>query len=213
MKGGSPIADVAARLKAAGIESARLEARILLRTALAIPGQEVEPCQLTEDAAQRLADLIERRLAHEPLAYITGRKEFWGLEFAVGPGVLVPRPETETLIEEFQRDFRNRSEEPLDILDLGTGSGCLLISALSLFPRARGRGIDNTAAAIAWAKRNVLRHAMEQRCRLELANWSEIASELADAILVNPPYVAEGEIDSLAPEVSAHEPRSALTAG
>ena len=132
--------------------------------------------------------LIARRIAREPLAYITGHKEFWSLDFAVGPGVLIPRPDTETLIEELLRTFPDR-QAPLSILDLGTGSGCLLIAALSEYPNAHGVGIDQSPDALAWARRNVAAHRLEDRATLIESGWLEEASPGFDILLANPPYI------------------------
>lgn len=205
---------VASRLREGGVESARLEARLLVDAAN--PSQKSgwfgDPGALDGVALECLDNFVERRLAHEPVAYITGRKEFWGLEFAVGRGALIPRPDTETLIEELLKDFPEPSVE-LDILDLGTGTGCLLVAALSLFPNARGLGIDNSLDALAWALKNVRLHRLEERCRIELESWSKCSYGPVDAVLTNPPYVTESELRSLTPEIVAYEPREALCAG
>ena len=162
--------------------------------------------------AERLETFVRRRIAREPLAYILGRKEFWSLSFEVGPGVLVPRPETEILLAALQREFPD-SSAPLDILDLGTGSANLLVGALVLFPRALGTGIDNSVAAMNWARRNVFRHGISSRCELITRDWNERIDRRADAILVNPPYIAKAEFSKLAPEVAKFEPVAALSGG
>ncbi|MGZ6008661.1 MAG: N5-glutamine methyltransferase family protein, partial [Rhizomicrobium sp.] len=148
-----PVGDAARRLTAAGIDSARLDARLLWKFA-----QDVEASALVARderwAVTLFESLVRRRLAREPLAYIVGHKEFWSLDFAVGPGVLIPRPDTETLIEAACKAFADKNA-PLSILDLGTGSGCLLIAALKEYPNAHGVGIDASAAALRWAAQNV----------------------------------------------------------
>ncbi len=116
-------------------------------------------------ASELFASLIARRAAREPLAYITGHREFWSLDFAVGPGVLIPRPDTETLIEALTGLYPDRAT-PLSILDLGTGSACLLVAALTEYPNAHGVGIDASAAALAWACRNIAAHGLEARASL-----------------------------------------------
>jgi len=156
--------------------------------------------------------LIARRAAREPLAYITGHREFWSLDFAVGPGVLIPRPDTETLIEELIRRYPDRTA-PLSILDLGTGSGCLLVAALTEFPNARGVGVDSSPDALAWARRNVALHGLEARASLIETDWPEEASPGFDVILANPPYIPSADIGALEPEVSRFEPRQALDGG
>jgi len=193
-----PLRDAAAKLAEAGIESPRREARLLWEHA--------------QGHSERGAfeSLLTRRLAREPLAYIVGHKEFWSLDFAVGPGALVPRPETETLIEQALKAFPNR-EAPLRILDLGTGSGCLLVTALRLFPNARGVGVDISGKALAWAQANAARHGVSERVAFVLGGWS-VAEGPFGLVLANPPYVAEREMAELAPELG-YEPESALAAG
>jgi release factor glutamine methyltransferase len=158
----------AARLQAAGIESARLDARVLLSYALGIPSDALFPADAGENQVERFESLIARRAAREPLAYITGRKEFWSLDFEVGPGVLIPRPETETLVEAALRRFPDAAA-PLDVLDMGTGSGCLLIAFLKERRNARGLGIDTSEVALAYARRNATRHGLAVRCSFEEA--------------------------------------------
>jgi release factor glutamine methyltransferase len=198
---GDPLGDAVRRLTAGGIESARLDARLLWSFAHG-DGHAIAPFE----------KLIARRLAREPLAYIVGHKEFWSLDFAVGPGVLIPRPATETLIEQLCKLFSDRSA-PLSILDLGTGSGCLLIAALKEFPNAHGVGIDSSAEALTWAKRNVAAHKLDDRASLIESGWLEEASPGFDVLLCNPPYIPSADIDTLEPEVRLYEPRPALDGG
>jgi len=191
------IGQAAMRLRAAGVESGRMDARLLWDYAR------------NPDVFEML---VTRRAAREPLAYLTGLKEFWSLNFAVGPGVLIPRPDTETLIEELTRQHPDRST-PLSLLDLGTGSGCLLIAALAEYPNAHGVGIDSSSEALAWARRNVAAHRLEGRANLIETDWPEEASPGFDVILANPPYIPTAQIDTLEPEVSRYEPRAALDGG
>jgi release factor glutamine methyltransferase len=165
----------AALLQAAGIESARLDARILLSQALGIPSGDLFFAEATPARIEIFESLIRRRAAREPLAYITGRKEFWSLEFEVGPGVLIPRPETETLVEESLRRFPD-TDAPLRVLDIGTGSGCLLIASLKERPNAIGLGIDSSAAALAYARRNAARHKLDDRYWFELVEAADAQS-------------------------------------
>ena len=204
-----PVADGAARLRQAGIDNPRLDARLLWEHAKAIEMSALVAKGRLQDIFDRL---IARRTAREPLAYITGHKEFWSLDFAVGPGVLIPRPDSETLIETALRLFPDKSA-PLSILDLGTGSGCLLIAALKEFPNAHGVGIDSSPDALAWARRNLAAHRLEDRASLIETGWLEEASPGFDLILANPPYILTADIAGLAPEVAAHEPRAALDGG
>src|SRR5215469_4617489 len=144
----------AERLAAAGIDSARLDARVLLAHAMELrTGELLTARDPSPEQIARYDELLERRVAREPAAYITGEREFWSLPFAVGPGVLIPRPETETILEEAMRLFPDRAA-PLQVLDLGTGSGCLLIAFLKDYSNARGVGVDRSAEALAWARTN-----------------------------------------------------------
>jgi release factor glutamine methyltransferase len=185
------------RLRAAGVESGRMDARLLWDYAR------------NPDVFEML---IARRAAREPLAYITGLKEFWSLNFAVGPGCLIPRPDTETLIEELTRLVPDRAA-PFSLLDLGTGSGCILVAALSEFPNAHGIGIDASPDALYWAIRNVAAHKLQTRASLIETGWLEEASPGFDVVLSNPPYIPTATIGTLEPEVRDHEPRQALDGG
>ena len=187
----------AQRLAAAGSDSAaRLEARLLW-----------------EHAQKTGADfeaLVARRESREPVAYITEHKEFWSLDLHIGRGVLVPRPDTETLIEEALRIVADRCA-PLRIADLGTGSGAILIAALKEFPNATGIGFDTSPYAYGWARDNAAR-LIGPRAEIRLEDWNS-ASGPFDLIFCNPPYIPSVEIESLAPDVSRFEPRAALDGG
>jgi release factor glutamine methyltransferase len=160
---------------------------------------------------ERFEGLVSRRLRHEPIAYITGHKEFWSLDFEVGPGVLVPRPETETLIETALRELPNRNDQ-YRVLDLGTGSASLLLAFLSEYPNATGVGIDSSEVALDWARRNVVRHRLEKRAELVVGGW-EAAEGGFDLIFSNPPYIPSGDLAGLPPDVRDYEPRAALDGG
>ncbi len=206
-----------ARLLAeAGLESPRAEARLLYAHALRVSRDETLSPMLkpTPTQAASFAAMIARRAAREPAAYITGTKEFWSMDFEVGPGVLVPRPETETLIEEALKLIPDR-KAPLRIADLGAGSGAILLAALAEFPNARGIGFESSPDAFAWAKRNAARHAPE-RAEIRLADWASVAGEGRgpfDLVFSNPPYIPSAEIPALDPEVSRFEPHAALDGG
>jgi len=203
----------AARLTEAGVDSARLDARLLLGFAMDIaPENLLVARDMTEEHLAYFEALISRRESREPLAHIVGQKEFWSLDFEVGPGVLIPRPETETLIEEALRDFPDR-DAPLDIADLGTGSGCLLIAFLESYPNAKGVGIDRSADALAWARRNATRHGVGDRCVLSQSDWATNVAPTFDVVLSNPPYVTERELAEASPEILRYEPRDALVGG
>ena len=205
--------DEGARLLAAGgVESPRAEARLLLAHALGVTRDQTlcESHALTPDQAALFENMVARRAAREPSAYITGAKEFWSLQLDVGPGVLVPRPETETLIEEAVKLFPDRVT-PLKIADLGAGSGALLIAALTEFPGATGIGFESSPEAFAWARRNVERH-VPVRGEIRRADWSHAEGPF-DLVFSNPPYIPSAEIQGLDPEVCRFEPRAALDGG
>ena len=206
--------DAAERLREAGVEGGRLDARILLAHAMRISREQLIAAdrQPSAEEATTFQATIDRRAAREPLAYITGHKEFWSLDFKVGPGVLVPRPDTETLIEAALALFPDRTA-PLTIADLGTGSGALLIAALKEFPNARGFGFERSPDALSFARSNLEAHGLGARGEILAADWNTAAKAEFDLILSNPPYIPSGEIDTLDPEVRLHEPRAALDGG
>jgi release factor glutamine methyltransferase len=204
--------DAAERLSAAGVDSPRLDARILLAQAMGVSRDDLIAAvrQPTEAEAQRYQSLIARRLAREPLAYITGHKGFWTLDLAVGPGALVPRPETETLIEVALSLIPDKTA-PLAIADLGAGTGALLAAALTEFSRANGVAFERSEAALPYARRNL--EPFGRRAILLAADWETAGREDFDLILSNPPYIASADIAGLAPEVRLFEPHGALDGG
>jgi release factor glutamine methyltransferase len=215
MTRGDIVADITARLGAAAIEDARAEAWLLLATATGRQRAELMAgAAATLDAAQaaRLEELVRRRAAREPIAYILGEKEFWSLTFEIGPAVLIPRPETETVVEAVVDQIEGR-RAALRLLDLGTGSGCLLIALLSELPNASGLGIDTSAEALALAGRNAARLSLAARAGFRRGRWGEGLEERFDVVVSNPPYVAESEWSGLQPEILEFEPRAALVAG
>lgn len=155
-------------------------------------------------------DFVERRRAGEPVAYITGQRAFWTIDLEVGPGALVPRPDSETLIAAATEHFAG-SAGPRRILDLGTGPGTLLLAALDEWPYATGIGIDASEAALTYARRNAQRLGMRDRAEFRLGDWAEGVSERFDLILCNPPYVAADA--EIGPGVAEYEPAEALFAG
>ncbi len=212
---GAALDEAAARLGAAGIESARLDARVLLGHVLGVdPGTLAlrRDEALAPDAASRFEGLVARRASHEPAAYIIGHREFWSLDFAVTPEVLIPRPDSETLVEASLALFPDR-DAALDVLDLGTGSGCLLLAVLHERKRARGIGIDASAGAVAVAAVNAARLGLAARASFIVRNWTGYRGGPFDLVLANPPYIRAGDVAGLAPEVRAHEPIAALAAG
>ena len=163
-----------------------------------------------DDPAPALFDaLLARRLSCEPVAYITGRRAFWTIELEVGPGVLIPRPDSETLIEAALHHFGTAC--PARILDLGTGPGTLLLAALAEWPESIGHGRDSSEQALAYARRNAERLGLEGRASFSRGDWAEGLTGPFDLILCNPPYV-ETEAD-LSAQVARYEPAGALYAG
>lgn len=209
------LAEAAAALRAAGIERPRAEALILIEAAtgrdrarlVANAGAPVAPAD-----AGRARDLAARRAAREPMAYVLGRAEFWSLPFAVGPGALVPRADTETLVEAALRAFPDAAR-PLRVLDLGVGSGCLLLTLLRHFREARGVGTDASPRALAWARANAERLGVGRRLTLLRTEWARGVDGPFEVVASNPPYIPTGEIDGLQPEVARFEPRLALDGG
>jgi release factor glutamine methyltransferase len=209
------VAQIAASLAAAGIENARSEAWLLLAAAT---GRERvaliagAPETLTAEQQARLEEVIRRRRAREPLPYILGEKEFWSLSFEVGSAVLIPRPESETVVEAALAQLPER-DRPLRVLDLGVGSGCLLLALLSELPQATGLGIDDSPAALALAQRNAERLGLAARADFRRGHWGEGVRQSFDVIVSNPPYVAERDWDALQPEIREFEPKAALVGG
>lgn len=196
----------AAALLAPVSDTPRLDAELLLAHALGVSRDALllgPPPAIPAD----FDALVARRLAHEPVAYITGRRGFWTLELEVGPGVLVPRADSETLIEAAVDTFRDRP--PATILDLGTGSGALLLAALDCFPAAWGLGVDRSAAALAVARRNAA--SFGPRAAFAQGDWAAALDARFDLVLCNPPYVAAAA--ALPREVAGWEPAGALFAG
>jgi release factor glutamine methyltransferase len=211
-----------ARLEECSVPSAPLAAELLLMHVLqrdrawlyAHPEFELSP----KDAAA-YAQLIERRSEGVPTQYLTGRQEFWGLEFQVGPGVLIPRPETEHTIEVALERLGARRAEPLRIVDVGTGSGCIAIALARELPRAEIVATDISAAALDYAQRNAARHSVSNRIQFLRADLLGAVSDPGraeshfDLIVSNPPYVGRNDAGSLPREVREHEPAEALFAG
>jgi release factor glutamine methyltransferase len=207
------LGNAALRLSVAGIESPRLDARLLLAHAVQVRSDAlIGSIDITPEALTRFESFLARRILHEPVAYIIGKREFWSLEFEVGPGVLIPRPETETLIEQVIEAFPDRSMA-FCFVDLGVGSACLLAACLSEYPNARGIGIDSSERALSWAGRNIGKLGFSDRSRVELGPWDAISAPLADVILSNPPYIRSEDIPLLAQDVRLFEPLSALDGG
>ena len=204
----------AAERLSATSDTARLDAEILMAHVLGASRSDMLVRHMRDSVPEGFEALVDRRASHEPVAYITGEQEFYGLNLFVGPGVLIPRGDSETLIEAASEAFADRGP-PNRILDLGTGSGALLLAALSQFPNASGCAVDASSEAEAVFRRNARRHVQGSIPEFRLVDWTEPgwAASLCkyDLILCNPPYV-EQEAD-LDPDVRDFEPASALFAG
>jgi release factor glutamine methyltransferase len=209
------LCEVSRLLRTVDIENAASEARLLVAHAtgwtrtdlLAHQDREIVP-----KAVALLAALVERRMAREPMSHLIGRRGFWTLEFEVGPAVLDPRPDSETLVEAALDLFPDR-QTAISVLDLGTGSGCLLLSVLVERADAWGVGIDVSPDALAVAARNATNAGLEGRARFVCSDWGEAIEGPFDLILCNPPYIQSGAIEGLAPEIAQFEPHIALDGG
>lgn len=204
----------AAAARLARSDTPMLDARVLAKRALSLDdaGLILEAGRaLTAEEAARLDAMIVRRAAGEPVAYIVGEKEFRGLTFRTAPGVLVPRPDSETLIEAAAK--RLAAAAPLSILDLGTGTGCLLCALLAHFQNATGLGVDIADAALALAAENARALGLAGRARFATSDWASAVEGRFDLVVSNPPYIRESECPGLPVEVRAHEDPRALFAG
>ena len=212
---GTALAAAARALADAGVPEARREAQVLLGHALGA-GREVvighPERPITVQQHDTLDAAVERRRAREPTAYIVGEREFWGLGLAVNGDTLIPRPDSEAVVEAALAAVAGRSV-PLSVLDLGVGSGCLLLALLSELPHAIGVGVDICAGALAVARANASRHGLAGRARFVRADWGCALGGAWDLIVANPPYVDAAEFDTLAPEIARFEPRRALVGG
>lgn len=199
-----------ARLRAAGIENAARDGRLLLAHAMGLSADRLTlhlPDALNAAQAAAFETALGARLARQPVAQIVGQRHFWGRVFRVTPDVLDPRPDTETLVEWALKEPAQK------VLDLGTGSGCILLSVLGDWPAARGTGVDLSPAALAVAKGNAESLGLSGRAGFHLSDWFSAVEGRFDLILSNPPYIAAKEMPTLAPEVHDWEPHLALTPG
>lgn len=199
----------------AGLEAPEREARALLKAALGLSDLDLvargeQP--VAEENAARLNQLAARRMAGEPLARLSGTREFWSLDFALAPDTLVPRPETETLIEAVLEVFPDRAA-PLAILDLGTGTGAILAALLSEYRNASGLGIDRAEGAARQARENLAQLGLADRARVIVGDWAGAISTRFDLVVSNPPYIPSTDIASLDVEVRVHDPHLALDGG
>ena len=208
-----------ARLAETGVATPRRDARLLLAAAMAVGETAllIDPDRpVTADAANRFESFVDRRAARMPVSRILGEREFWSLAFAIGPGVLDPRPDSETLVE---AALAHVDAAPAGrrgawrALDLGTGSGCLLLALLSELPNATGLGLERDPDAAALARANAACHGLDDRAEIRAEGWAGLSDGRFDLIVANPPYVPTAEIARLTPEVAEHDPVGALDGG
>lgn len=200
-------------LQSAGVETAALDARLLVQRVLDLSQEELIVANDQEVSADDLAalkNLLDRRVAREPVSRILGVREFWGLEFQLSPDTLDPRPDSETLIETVLK----QKPLPQTILDLGTGSGCLLLALLSELPEATGVGIDLSEGAITTAQKNAENLGLADRAAFVAQSWTDpVKGAPFDLVISNPPYIETNQIPDLQPEVHAFDPLRALDGG
>jgi release factor glutamine methyltransferase len=203
------------RLKGAGIDGPVIDARILVEAAAGASRADIlaDPRRrLSEQQMAALDGFVARRLAREPISHILGRKGFWTIMLKVTPEVLTPRPETETLVELVLRDLPLQAQ--FNMLDLGVGSGAILLAILAERPAGKGLGVDVSEEALAVARENAANLGLGGRVALLRGDWAAGLGDAGfDLVVSNPPYVRTGDIATLAPEVRDHEPRLALDGG
>ncbi len=207
MTAGEALAQATQALQNCGVEPAAREARRLMAHAQGRPFPDI-----SAPAPEGFARLLARRCAREPMALICGQKGFWSLDLQVSEATLIPRADSETLIEAALAACPDRGRVRR-VLDLGTGTGALLLAALCEFPAASGIGVDRSAAACALARSNAARTGLSRRADFVCGDWASCLRQEFDLVLANPPYVETGQIARLMPEVSRHEPKSALDGG
>jgi release factor glutamine methyltransferase len=207
--------EAVALMKSAGLDTPVLDARLIVQHALGVDWNTLFMAPdrpLGDDDRGRLESGLARRAAHEPVSRIVGRRHFWTLNLEVSPDTLDPRPDTETLVEAAVAAAPDRTT-PLTILDLGTGTGALLIALLREYPAATGLGVDVSAGALAVAKANAASHGVGGRADFRLGNWTEGVAGSFDLIVSNPPYIEQGDLAALPPEVREYDPKLALDGG
>lgn len=210
---GDWLINATAKLQAAGVDTPRLDAQLLLCHYM-----DIDRAQIIGFPEREISDeitlnkLLQRRILREPLSHIIGKREFWSLDFIVNADVLDPRPDSETLVEVLL-DRINDKNAALHIIDFGTGSGCLLLALLSELPNATGIGVDVSNKALDVAKLNAKNLNFINRCNFVQSSWGENLSQRADIIISNPPYIPAKDIEGLQREVKNYEPRLALDGG
>lgn len=202
------------RLEAAGVDSPVLDARMLIEAGAGVSRLEIVTDPRRELSNEQLASverLVLRRVAREPIGHIVGRKAFWTLDLDVSADVLSPRPETELLVEAALAILPKDADA--NVLDLGVGSGAIVLAILAERPNASAVGVDTSELALAVARRNADKLGLSDRLTLSLGDWHAGLDGVFDLVVSNPPYIPTAEIDTLAPEVARYEPKVALDGG
>lgn len=203
------------RLKDAGVDQPSIDARLMLEVAAGVTRTEIvtDPYrELTAEQAAMLEDFLARRARREPVSHIIGRKGFWKILLQVNKNVLTPRPETEVIVDEVLKAFPERM--PFSMLDLGVGSGTILLAVLAERPAAKGLGVDASSEALAVARDNAANLDLNNRAAFLHGDWTAGLSDASfDLVVSNPPYIPSAVIETLEPEVRDHEPRLALDGG
>lgn len=211
------MAEAVSALTDAGIENARMDARILLARAAGVDGGRISAWPedgVATDKAEMFRDMIARRIGHEPIGRILGERDFWRHTFKLSPETLEPRPDSETLVE-WAIDFLEDADAPR-IVDFGTGTGCLLLSAIGDLPGSTGIGLDLSEGAVACARENARLLELEDQVEFRVSDWDSALgdadrAEGFDLVMSNPPYITADEMNTLSPEVQKFDPRLALT--
>lgn len=210
------IAFLTKQFEAVGIDTAALDARLLVQHVSSLSHSNIiarPDHELSLKQKKQLSSLFQRRLKREPLSRLIGETEFWSLPFQISPDTLDPRPDTETLIEQALHMIGTRKATPLRLLDLGTGTGCILLSLLHELPEATGLGVDLNPGAIEIAYKNALNLSLERRAKFQQSDWFSTIDGKFDVILANPPYIPECDLANLMPEVRDFDPVLALNGG
>lgn len=209
------LADAARRLGDGGIENPRGEARVLLSHAIGFGPEKMigyPEFEIDDDGMLIFEAALSRRVRREPMSHVLGKREFWSLNFRVTADTLDPRPDSETVVEAVLEHTKDRGGR-LRVLDLGTGTGCLLLAMLSELPNATGLGVDISPAALDVAKGNATALGLHKRAEFSLAKWDDGLEGDFDVVVSNPPYIPTSDLNGLEPEVARFEPRLALDGG
>jgi release factor glutamine methyltransferase len=201
-------------LEAAGVDTPVIDARILLLAASGLDRNALITAPhtlLSEEATARFQAFVDRRVAREPAAHIVGSRGFWTLDLLSDRRGLVPRPETEVIVDLALKTLD--ADAPIRVLDLGTGPGTILLALLAERPAWSGLGVDVSADALALARENAALHGLTDRATFKIGHWGDGVEERFDLVVSNPPYIASDVIDTLSPEVRDHDPRLALDGG